>query len=275
MISASTFTVLISPFTVRSGSASTHSQALAALLFLYRQVLGREVAQLEGVVRAKRPLHLPVVLSKEEVRRLLAGIEGTHRLMAGLLYGAGLRLGECLDLRVKDLDFDRGEIMVRSGKGGKDRITVFPAKLKAPLRQHLAAARVIWEHDRSQGRAGVAMPDALARKYPNACNEWGWFWVFPDDHISRDPRSGVERRHHVFERGLQRAVRAAADRANLAKPVGCHTLRHCFATHLIEDGYDIRTVQELLGHSDVSTTMVYTHVLNKGGRGVRSPADDL
>jgi integron integrase len=255
-------------------AASTQNQALAALLFLYREVLGREVGQLEGVVRAKRPRRLPVVLTRDETKRLLAKMQGTPLLMAGLLYGAGLRLEECLSLRVKDLDFGRGEITVRHGKGGKDRVTVFPATLKSPLRTHLEKVKALHEHDLANGRGEAPLPDALARKYPNAGREWAWQFVFPSSTISRHPRTGKPVRYHQHESVLQKALKEASRAAGLTKVVHSHALRHSFATHLLERGYDIRTVQELLGHSDVSTTMIYTHVLNRGGRGVVSPADE-
>jgi integron integrase len=256
-------------------AASTQNQALAALLFLYREVLGRELGNLGELVRAKRPQRLPTVLTRSEVRAVLGKLEGTPRLMASLLYGGGLRLLECLRLRVKDLDFERGEVTVRQGKGGKDRVTVLPEALKKPMKRHLLRVRELWEQDESGGLPGVELPDALERKYPNAAKEWAWYWVFPAAAPSTDPRTRAFRRHHSGESALQKAVRAAAQAADLGRPVSCHTLRHCFATHLLERGYDIRTVQELLGHRDVSTTMIYTHVLNRGGRGVVSPADDL
>jgi integron integrase len=257
----------------RKVSAATQNQALAALLFLYREVLGVELPWLEGITRAKAPEHVPVVLSRAEIDRLFSHIEGTHDLMGRLLYGTGMRLMECVRLRVKDVDFDRSEIAVRAGKGAKDRVTVLPASLAPYLREHLARVRVLWEEDRRDGRPAVEMPAALERKYPNAGRQWGWFWVFPARGLSRDPRSGVVRRHHAHEQALQRAIKRAVVAAGIAKPASTHTLRHSFATHLLEAGYDIRTVQELLGHRDVRTTMIYTHVLNRGGRGVVSPID--
>lgn len=257
----------------RKVSAATQNQALAALLFLYREVLAVDLPWLDGITRAKRQEHVPVVLSRAEVDRLFSQLEGTHRLMARLLYGTGMRLMECVRLRVKDADFDRGEITVRGGKGAKDRVTVLPASLVAPLRDHLTWVLALWEDDRRDGRPAVAMPAALEYKYPNAGREWGWFWVFPARGLSRDPRSGTVRRHHTHEQALQRAIKRAVRAAGIAKPASTHSLRHSFATHLLESGYDIRTVQELLGHSDVSTTMIYTHVLNRGGRGVLSPID--
>lgn len=254
-------------------AASTHRQALSALLFLYKDVLGIELPWLAELERPKKPKRMPTVLSRLEVERLLAAMEGTHALMARLLYGTGMRLMEAVRLRVKDVDFARGEIMVRDGKGGKDRPTVLPTSLVAPLQAHLQRVRLLWEQDCAAERGGVYLPDALARKYPSAAVSWGWFWVFPAADFSRDPRSGVERRHHTHEQALQRAIKHGLAVAGGAKPASTHTLRHSFATHLLESGYDIRTVQELLGHSDVSTTMIYTHVLNRGGRGVVSPLD--
>ena len=257
----------------RSVAASTHNQALSALLFLYGDVLGIELPWLGEIERPMRPSRLPVVLSRDEVRALLAQLDGLPALMAGLLYGTGLRLMECVRLRVKDLDLDRGEILVRQGKGGKDRVTMVPRSLVGPLRRQLAHARAAWAADRAAGLPGVELPGALASKYPRAGESWGWFWVFPAPGPSRDPRSGIRRHHHLHEESLQRAIKRAVRAAGIAKPATTHALRHAFATHLLESGYDIRTVQELLGHRDVSTTMIYTHVLNRGGRGVRSPLD--
>lgn len=254
-------------------SVSTQNQALAALLFLYKEVLELELPWLENVTRAKRPARVPVVLSRPEVDRLLLHLEGTHLLMARLLYGTGMRLMECLRLRVKDIDFDRGEIVVRAGKGAKDRVTILPDTLRGELSRQIATARALWERDRKAEAPGVALPNAIARKYPTAPTQWGWFWVFPARAPSRDPRTGTVRRHHTHEQALQRAIKRAVHDAGIAKPATTHTLRHSFATHLLEAGYDIRTVQELLGHQDVSTTMIYTHVLNRGGRGVLSPVD--
>ena len=256
-------------------AASTHHQALSALLFLYREVLGVELPWLDDLLRPKKPQRRPVVLSHGEVERLLAVLEGTHALMARLIYGSGMRLMECVRLRVKDMDFERGELLVRDGKGAKDRETVLPASLVPALRGHLQRVRALWEGDRAAGRAGVYLPEALARKYPAAPREWGWFWVFPARDLSVDPRRGIERRHHTHEQALQRAIKRGLAAAGIAKPASTHTLRHSFATHLLQAGYDIRTVQELLGHADVSTTMIYTHVLNRGGRGVVSPVDGL
>ncbi len=259
----------------RHVSAATQNQALNAILFLYRDVLKREIGWLDNVVRAKQPRRLPVVLRKHEVKALLDALEGVHWLMGHLLYGAGLRLLECLRLRVKDIDFSANQITVREGKGNKDRITMLPIAVKAPLAAHLAEVRALHQHDLARGFGSVYLPHALHRKYPNAPKEWGWQWVFPARQISVDPRSGEPRRHHLHEAVLQRAVRTAARQVGIIKPVGPHTLRHSFATHLLEDGYDIRTIQELPGHNDVSTTMIYTHVLNRGGKGVTSPSDRL
>jgi integron integrase len=258
-------------------SASTQNQALAALLFLYRSVLHKEEQpSLENVVRARRPVRLPTVMTRSEVKRVLGHMSGTSRLIATLLYGSGMRLLECLRLRVKDLDFARNFIVVRDAKNQKDRRVPFPMVVRAPLVTWLAGVRRWYDADRAAGIPGPFLPEALARKFPGAENEWGWQWAFPLPNLSRDPVSGTLRRHHQHERTIQRAVHDAVHRAGIRKPVSCHTFRHSFATQLIEDGYDIRTVQELLGHSSVTTTMIYTHVLNRsGGRGVRSPADAL
>ncbi len=254
-------------------AASTQNQALSALLFLYREVLDRELPWLEQVARSKKPKRLPVVLDRSEVAAVLAHLRGVERLVVELLYGGGLRLMECLRLRVKDVDIRRREITVRDGKGGKDRVTVLPGRVDEALQQQLEQAGELHRSDRELGHAGVWLPDALARKYPSAPSEWGWFWVFPADRLSVDPACGVLRRHHLGEKGIQRAVRRAARASGLHKPVSPHVFRHSFATHLLAGGYDIRTVQELLGHADVATTMIYTHVLNRGGRGVISPLD--
>jgi integron integrase len=269
-------TRFLSALAVQGGvSASTQNQALAALLFLYREVLHTEVGWLDHLVRAKRPARLPVVLTRPEVEALLAGMHGVAWIMATVLYGSGLRLMECHRLRVKDVDFARREILVREGKGNKDRVTMLPACVVEPLTTHLQRVAMVHRRDLEAGFGRVLLPEGLARKYPNADREWGWQWIFPASKLSFDPRAGLRRRHHLHESVLQRAVHAAAQAARLAKPIGPHTLRHCFATHLLEAGYDIRTVQELLGHRDVSTTMIYTHVLNRGARAVESPADRL
>ena len=257
----------------RKVSAATQSQALQALLFLYRQVLGIDLPWLENITRACQPKRLPVVLSRAEVSSLLAQLSGTPWLVASLLYGSGLRLAEGLRLRVKDLALDRGELIVREAKGGKDRVTMVPAALETVLRAHLQRLRAWYEDERHRARPGVTLPRGLARKYPHAATAWGWQYLFPAATLCRDPYSGQLLRHHLHEKVIQRAVQGAVLRASLAQPASCHTLRHCFATHLLEEGYDIRTVQELLGHSDLKTTMIYTHVLAKGARGVRSPLD--
>jgi integron integrase len=257
-------------------AASTQNLALAAVLFLYRDVLDRDLPWLKDVVRAKRPQRLPTVLTRREVDLLLGLLDQSEAaLVVRLLYGTGLRLMEGVRLRVGDVDFERCQITVRQGKGGKDRVTVLPQALVEPLRTQIAARRKVYELERAAGEVGVWLPDALERKYPGAGSEWIWQFVFAARRPSRDPRSGVRRRHHLDESLVQRQVRRAALRAGLTKHVSPHTLRHSFATHLLEGGYDIRTVQELLGHSDVSTTMIYTHVLNRGGRGVVSPLDRL
>jgi len=253
-------------------AAATQNQALSALLFLYREVLQRELEQVEPL-RANKPKRLPVVLTRAEVQQVLACMSGTNQLMAQVLYGSGLRLLECLRLRVKDLDFTQRQIVVRDGKGEKDRLTMLPDKLAEPLQRQLRYAQLIHEADLAEGFGAVYLPYALERKYPNANREWLWQYVFPATKRSIDPRSGVERRHHLDESVLQRAVRKAAQLSGVNKRVSCHTFRHSFATHLLENGYDIRTVQELLGHKDVKTTMIYTHVLNRGGLAVRSPLD--
>lgn len=257
----------------RTVSASTQNQALAALLFLYKHVLAIDLPWLDDVIRAKRPERLPVVLSREETQRLLACFEGEMALVTGLLYGSGMRLMEAMRLRVKDVDFARNEILIRDGKGMKDRVTLLPGRLVAPLTRHLDYVKALHERDLAEGFGEVYLPFALARKYPNAAKEWGWQYVFPAHGRSVDPRSGVRRRHHLDEKRVQRAFKAAVRELGIAKPATPHTLRHCFATHLLESGQDIRTVQELLGHADVKTTMIYTHVLNRGGLGVLSPLD--
>jgi len=256
-------------------SASTQNQALNAILFLYREVLKKDLGWLDGIVRAKKPRRLPVVLTPAEVRRVLGGMHGVTLLMASLLYGAGLRLLECARLRIKDIDLDRCEITVRDGKGRKDRVTLLPARLRGRLAEHIAGVRLQHGRDLRKGHGAVALPGALYLKYPNASREWAWQWVFPATRFYRDRETGEHRRHHLHESVLQRAVKDAVRMSGISKPATCHTLRHSFATHLLEKGYDIRTIQELLGHSDVSTTMIYTHVLNKGGRGVKSPLDEV
>ena len=254
-------------------AASTQNQAFSALLFLYRDVLHKELDGPINALRAKKPKRLPTVLTKEEVYRLLGHLSGDHLLMAKLLYGSGLRLMECLRLRVKDIDFSQYQIIVRDGKGQKDRVTMLPKSLIAPLQAHLQSVERLHQEDLARGFGSVYLPYALERKYPNADREWIWQYVFPSQRLSVDPRSGVVRRHHLDESGLQKAVRAAARAAGIPKKASCHTFRHSFATHLLENHYDIRTVQELLGHKDVKTTMIYTHVLNRGGLAVRSPLD--
>jgi integron integrase len=256
-------------------AASTQSQALSAILFLYQQVLRQDIGWVDKVVRAKQPHRVPVVLTQEEVAVVLRHLAGTPWLMATLLYGSGLRLMECLRLRVKDVDFAYNQIVVRDGKGGKDRITMLPQHVKEPLQRHLEGVKQLHAQDLQTGAGHVYLPYALERKYPNASRAWGWQYVFPASKASRDPRTGVVRRHHVHRLVLQRAVQGAVRQTGIAKAASCHTLRHSFATHLLEAGYDIRTVQELLGHKDISTTMIYTHVLQRGGRGVKSPADLL
>jgi integron integrase len=255
-------------------SASTQNQAFSAITFLYRDVLERPIEGLEDVARAKRPVRVPLVLARPEVQAILASMRGTPALMCTLMYGAGLRLLECCRLRIKDVDFARGELVVRDGKGRKDRVTVLPARLAGPLARHIEGVRSRHVADLAAGAGTVALPDALERKYANASRDWPWQWVFPADRCYIDSTTGQKRRHHVHETVVQREFTTAVRAAKVAKPATCHTLRHSFATHLLESGYDIRTIQELLGHSDVSTTMVYTHVLNRGGRGVRSPLDD-
>jgi integron integrase len=254
-------------------SASTQNQAKAALLFLYREVLGQEFEWMHHITQARVPQRLPIVLTQREVHALLGRLSGMHLLMARILYGSGLRLMECVRLRVKDVDFEQRAIVVRDGKGQKDRITMLPAACAAALRSHLSRVGEQHAEDCERGHGSVYLPFALARKHPGTARDWGWQYVFPATKLSVDPRSGVKRRHHLDEKGLQRALKQAVRDAGIAKPATPHTLRHSFATHLLESGYDIRTVQELLGHADVSTTMIYTHVLNRGGRAVVSPLD--
>jgi integron integrase len=261
--------------TERRVSPSTQNQALAALLFLYRAVLELDLPRLEQLVRARRPQRLPVVLSREEVANVLLEMHGITRLMAAILYGTGLRVLECAQIRVKDIDFEAHHVVVRSGKGDRDRVTMLPEALAPFLTEQLRRGHQQHALDLAAGAGWVELPAALARKYPNVGREWGWQWAFPATRTYVDRETGQRRRHHLHESVLQRAVRAAAFRAGIVRPVTCHTFRHSFATHLLEDGYDIRTVQELLGHRDVSTTMIYTHVLNRGPAGVRSPVDRL
>ena len=257
----------------REVSPSTHRQALSALLFLYKEVLTIELPWLDEIGRPKARERLPTVLSRNEVERLFSFMDGETALRAKLLYGTGMRLNEGLRLRVKDVDFDRRSIIVREGKGGKDRVVMLPQLLRQALQEQLERSRAMWAADRAASVPGVEMPDALARKYPRAAETWIWHWVFPSPTLSIDPRSGIRRRHHLYEERLQRAIKKAAAQAAILKPVSVHTLRHSFATQLLQSGYDIRTVQELLGHSDVKTTMIYTHVLKVGGGGVISPLD--
>ncbi|RQP23403.1 integron integrase [Piscinibacter terrae] len=254
---------------------SSHRQALSALLFLYGKVLGMHLPWMTDIGRPQVPRRLPVVLSAPEVVAIFVHMQAEHLLLARLLYGTGLRISEALQLRTKDLDFAHQALIVRSGKGGKDRVVMLPTSLLADLRTQLHHARQVWAADVQAGQAGVEMPYALERKYPRAGSSWAWFWVFPQEHLSTDPRSGVIRRHHLYDQTFQRAFKRAVVRAGIDKPATPHTLRHCFATHLLQSGSDIRTVQELLGHADVATTMIYTHVLKLGGLAVRSPLDTL
>ena len=256
-------------------SASTRQQALNAIVFLYKQVLDKTLGEFAGLQWAKRSTHLPVVLTRQEVHAILSQLHGRDWIMASLLYGSGLRLTECLRLRIKDVEFENRQLIIRSGEGGKDRRTMLPESSIEPLVQYLKYVSLLHEKDLSEGFGAVELPYALCKKYPNAAKEWTWQYVFPASQRSIDPRSGIERRHHLDETVLQKAVKAAVRKAGIHKHAGCHTFRHSFATHLLENGYDIRTVQELLGHSDVRTTMIYTHVLNRGGYGVHSPLDAL
>jgi len=259
----------------RKVSASTHNQALSALLFLYREVLSIDLPWLNNIGRPQQAKRIPSVLTKDEVAGLLAQMDGITALLARLLYGTGMRLMEGMRLRVKDVEFDRQVVIVREAKGGKDRVVMLPRSLAPALRLQMLAARALWEADRQAQRGGVEVPHALDVKYPKVGYSWGWFWLFPSPTFSIDPRSGVERRHHLFEERLQRALKVAVPKAGIHKPVSVHTLRHSFATHLLQGGTDIRTVQELLGHSDVSTTMIYTHVLKVAAGGTASPLDAL
>ena len=259
----------------RQVAASTQNVALCALLFLYRDVLRKDLPDITGVERARAKPKLPVVFTREEVAAVFAHLDGVDRLMAGLLYGAGLRVMECVRLRVKDVDFARNQITVREAKGEHQRVTMLPQMIRSGLRDHLSRVRLQHQEDLRRGFGDVYLPFALARKYPNAAREWAWQYVFPADNLSCDPRSNVRRRHHRSENALQRAVKRAITKADINKAGSCHSLRHSFATHLLESGYDLRSIQELLGHKDVRTTMIYTHVLNRGGRGVRSPLDEF
>lgn len=259
----------------RKVSASTQNQALSALLFLYKQVLKIDLPWLKDIHRAKRPKHLPVVFTRSEVKGLLSQFDGTKWLIFSLIYGCGFRIMECVRLRVKDIDFCYKQIVIRDAKGQKDRVTVLPEKLVDPLKLHLEKVRHLHGQDLENGYGCVYLPFALDRKYPNACREWGWQYIFPSKNISTDPRTNIRRRHHIDEKNLQRSMKKAIRNSGIVKPGSLHTLRHSFATHLLEDGYDIRTVQELLGHKDVRTTQIYTHVLNRGASGVQSPLERL
>ena len=259
----------------RKLSASTQNQALCAILFLYREVLGVELDRIDKIHWAKKPKRLPVVFSKEEVKAIIAKITGVYRLMTMLLYGSGLRLKECLRLRVKDIDFDNQQIFIREGKGNKDRYTILPKAIESKLKSHIKSVEKIHKRDIEAGNDSVYMPYALEKKYPNAGKKIGWHFLFPSKNLSTDPVSGIRRRHHLHERTLQRAVKKAIKRAGIRKHGGCHTFRHSFATHLLEDGVNVRAVQELLGHKNLETTMVYTHVMNKSKAGIESPADKL
>ncbi|MBN1474250.1 MAG: integron integrase [Syntrophaceae bacterium] len=256
-------------------SASTQNQALCAIIFLYKYVLDRKIGDIGEVIRAKKSVRLPVVMTKSEVKAILENLKDDKWIIAYLMYGAGLRLMECLRLRIQDLDFSKNQIIVRSGKGDKDRITMFPESVKKPLIEHLSKVKKIHESDIANGFGRVLLPDALTRKYPNASKKWCWQWVFPQNTLWHNKKTGEHGRHHIHETIIQKLVKDAVVKAGLVKRATCHTFRHSFATHLLEDGYDIRTVQELLGHKDLKTTMIYTHVLNKGPSAVRSPADSL
>lgn len=259
----------------RDVSASTQNQALNAILFLYKRVLELELPWMDEIVRARRPKRLPVVLTRNEVKAVLSQFEGTRWLIFSLMYGSGMRLMECLRLRVKDVDFHYRQLLIRDAKGGKDRVTLLPESLIEPLRTHLARVKELHTSDLENGYGCVYLPHALERKYPNACKSWGWQYVFPSSNISTDPRTKIRRRHHIYGKTLQRTIKQAIQNAGIIKPASSHTLRHSFATHLLEDGYDIRTVQELLGHKDVKTTQIYTHVMGKGCNGVKSPLERI
>jgi integron integrase len=259
----------------RKVAAATQNQAFNALLFLYRYILDQDIDNLADVVRAPRRRRLPVVLTKPEICRLFDRLTGVNRLMAQIIYGGGLRLKECLKLRIKDMDFERGRVIVRFGKGGKDRETIFPESIQSHVKEHIESIRVFYDRDLKKNVSGVELPGALERKYPNAGKEWAWQWVFPSKKLSVDPRSGIVRRHHLHPTNLQRQIKCAVQKAKITKRVTVHTLRHSFATHLLENGYDIRTIQELLGHSSLRTTMIYTHVAGKNLLGVKSPLDQI
>ncbi|MCK5131487.1 MAG: integron integrase [Candidatus Sabulitectum sp.] len=256
-------------------SASTQNQALAALLFLYRNVIGREVGDLDGIIRARKPKRLPVVMTREEVKSVLTHLVGDKWLIASLMYGTGVRLTECMSLRVQDIDFSRNEIHIRDGKGAKDRVSMLPESLRKSIQEHLKSVRAIHRKDLVDGWGRVLLPDALERKYTNAPEEWRWQWVFPQKSRWKNQKTDEEGRHHMDQSIMQKAFKRAVCRSGFTRHATCHTLRHSFATHLLDNGYDIRTVQELLGHKDVRTTMIYTHVLNRGGRGVKNPLDSL
>lgn len=257
----------------RKVSASTQNQALCAIVFLYKNVLKKDLGNINSIFWSKRPKKIPVVFTKEEVIEVLSNLKGTHWLIGMLLYGSGLRLSESLELRVKDIDFGYNQVMIRDSKGEKDRVTMLPQKIVEPLKEHLGKVKEIHREDLNNGYGSVYLPYAIERKYTNAKYEWGWQYVFPATRISTDPRSGIQRRHHLYDTVIQKAVKQAIINAGITKQASCHTFRHSFATHLLESGYDIRTIQELLGHKNVETTMIYTHILNQGGKGVRSPAD--
>lgn len=259
----------------RNVSPSTQNQAFNALIFLYKQVLEQDLPDEISAIRSKRPVRIPTVMTRDETRKVISALRGTHKLMAEVMYGCGLRVIECVRLRVKDVDFGMNQIVVRDGKGKKDRITILPQKIKEAMQKHLIQVQRLHQKDLREGFGKVFLPYALAVKYPNAATSWGWQYVFPAKSFSTDPRSGVVRRHHAHQSSIRKAIKRAAELSGIVKPVTCHTFRHSFATDLLAAGYDIRTVQDLLGHKDVSTTMVYTHVLNRGGRGVVSPLDSV